>query len=260
MYEKELKIAIRAAKKAGAIAHANFRKKHTLTDKGVDGFATEADVLCEKAIISILQKHFPEYGILAEESGEQKTGSEYCWAIDPIDGTHNYMHGIPLYGVMIALLKNFKPVVGVIYLPEQNEFYWAVKGNGSFCSIRRRTSPIHVSSSTQPSIISFSSHFTRNVDLKKALFPKIISISPEIRALASIAVAGCYLASGKIDGSVVPGTSPWDSGTPALIVEEAGGTVTDFIGRPYNLKTKPLLLIMSNGKIHKQLLDVVKGI
>src|SRR3989344_7548523 len=145
MYERELKVALDAAKVAGKIVLERFGKQHTTTSKGADGFVTEADFASEKAIISRIKKAFPTNSILAEESGMDDNKSAFCWAIDPVDGTHNFMRGVPLYGVSIALLKNFVPVLGVLCLPSLGEIYYAVRGKGAWRLVGTQKTRIHVS-------------------------------------------------------------------------------------------------------------------
>ncbi|MCK4521188.1 MAG: inositol monophosphatase [Nanoarchaeota archaeon] len=257
MYSKELKTAIKAAYAAGKISLKYFEKKHSVKDKGSDGLVTEIDIKCESKIISILKRSFPSHSILSEEIGFIDNKSEYCWAIDPIDGTHNYIYGLPFFGVSIALMKDYKPITGVIYLPYFDELYFAEKGKGAYLIKNNKKNKLSVSDRTKNINVLYMCTFLKEKQGRLRLFNKIMKKLTEIRMLGCAVFDLAYIASGKIDGKIIPKTNAWDVAAGFLLIEEAGGEITYFNGKAYNLKDCKELIV-SNKRIHKKLLKLVK--
>ena len=129
--------AIRAAKEAAKIIVANFNKIKHISKKGEGDYFTNVDILAEEKIISIIQRRFPKHNILSEEAGLIDKNSEFTWLVDPLDGTHNYMHGLPLFGVSVGLEHKKKIIMGVIYLPMLDELFVAERGKGAFLNGKR---------------------------------------------------------------------------------------------------------------------------
>ncbi len=235
-YDKELEVAETAARSAGKILMAMFGKNMKRNLKGTMGdFATEADMASEKEMIRIIKSKFPEHSILAEESGESGS-SDYRWIIDPLDGTHNYYYGIPIFGTMIALEFRNEIIVTVIYLPCINELYTAVKGKGAFLNGKR----IHVSRRKNNFMYAYSGMYTYNENgasrkLFEAIAPKF---SPFVRIFFCAAFTQSLIAKGAVDGVITFDRHFWDMAPGILLIEEAGGKVTDVNGAKWTNKTR----------------------
>lgn len=255
MQSKEIKVAIRAAKEAGKIAMKCFGRisPRIKSDKSL---VTEADVEAERKIRSILEKSFPNYSILGEEFGKKEKTSDYLWVIDPIDGTTNFSMNIPLFCISIALTYKLEPTLAVIYIPFTKELFYAIKGKGAYLNGKK----IMVSNRTdiRKSFLIFCHGYDKE-SVRKVInfFSKVKMINEKLRQLGSAGIEFSFVASGKADAFFVPGLKPWDLAAGSLIVEEAGGKVTDLDGNRFNLYTKDILA--SNGKIHEKLLKLIKN-
>lgn len=244
------------AKEAGEIVMKYFSQLNKEKEKGVKDFALDADFEAEKLIVSKLTKEFPEDGILSEESEEIKGSSGYRWIIDPLDGTANFKARIPYFCVSIGVEKDDKLIMAFVYNPLTKDFYFAEKNSGAFLNENR----IKVSSTE--SIVKFLfSYSTSNhkdskiIELGAKTFKKILDNCRAIRLKGSSILDLCNLANGVFDGLVKVGASYWDFAPGCLIVEEAGGKVTDFDGRKWDNKTENILA--SNNIKHKELLKLL---
>ena len=225
--------------------------------KGPGDFVTASDKKVEKILIEELQKARPDYEILSEESGKiKKKNSEFRWIIDPIDGTTNYLHGIPHFAISIGLEKKDEIICGIIFDPIKNEFFAAEKGNGSYMNNRR----IRVSSRSilkEAMIFCGGPKFkTKNKDIVHKEYNKIskeVFTSP--RKMGSAALNMAYVAAGRCDGYFERNLSYWDIAAGIIIVEEAGGHVTDFYEENNYLSNKTL--IVGNSKIHRELVKIL---
>ena len=247
-------VAITAAKEAGKILMKHFRKSLKVSYKTKHHIVTNIDLMAEKKIISIINKHYPDHAILSEEEGSVKKLSPYTWIIDPIDGTHNYLYGFPLFGVSIALEYRGKVVLGVIYLPYLDDLYVAERGKGAFLNGKR----IKVSKrkALKESFIFYDSNLYSQT-AKRLRVLKKISLSCFSTRINGVAVFSFVcVASGIGDGHVALNTNPWDIAAGMLIIEEAGGRCTDMKGKPWSPYIKHF--VCSNGKIHKSLLNAIK--
>lgn len=247
-----LKIAKQAALEAGKIVKKYSALEHQLFDKGrVNDFATRADLESEKKIIEIIKKNFPDHSIIAEESGEQDNNSEFRWAIDPIDGTIAFVTGFPSYSVCIGLLKNNKPILGVINMVGTNELYWAQKDGGAFVNgkqIRVSTENLLPNSS-----VSLEMGHTGRIEKIDKYFKPLVE---KIRMPYVIGGAGAdmvYVARGFFDGTINE-ANVWDYVAGAIIVEEAGGKVTNYEGGAIDWTKKRISVAASNGLIHDEFL------
>lgn len=253
---EETKVAIKAARKAGDYLFKQFKKSHQIDKKGKHDFVTEADKEAEQIIIKYLKKKYPEYSFLAEESG--KHGNDYHkWIIDPLDGTANYMLGIPFFDTAIGLVLKDKILLSVIYSPITDELFVSQLYRGSELNGKK----IHVSTRQQldGSIMSFC-HNNNTKEIKRNV--KIYQKMKQYPAIFNQPRAGnlemAYIADGRIDAFVNNGAKTWDSVCGTLLIREAGGIVTDFKGKPWTVNSKDLLA--SNGLLHQRLLKLVKGI
>lgn len=231
--------------------------------EGINNLVTEADHAAEKAIIEVIKTEFPDHDILSEEAGEvfaldtTSNNSDYKWIIDPIDGTVNFANGIPICCVSIALEHNGTMILGAVYNPNLNEFFLAEKGRGATLNGNK----ISVSSKTEVInsclVTGFPYTYLQQPNGPLQVFEKLITKGIPVRRLGSAAIDLCWVAAGRFDGFYEHKLQAWDSAAGFLIVEEAGGRVTDFKGEPYS-PYQPHL-IATNGKIHDELLKYVTG-
>lgn len=247
---------LNAARVAGGILEEHFNGNFNVSSKDtINDLVTEVDKKSETVIINIIKENFPGHFILSEEIGEIKQDSDYKWIIDPIDGTVNYAHGIPVCCVSIGLEKEGKMIMGAVYNPFLHEFFFAEKGTGSTLNDRR----IHVSNKADLGSACLVTGFPYKwVDMENdplRVFERFIKEGLPIRRFGSAAIDLCWVACGRFDGFWEHKLNAWDSAAGFLIVEEAGGKVTDFKGDPYS-PYQPKLLA-TNGKIHEQLLKAI---
>ncbi len=254
-----LKTILISAVQAGAEQLQHFFNGHfAISNKeGINNLVTEADHAAEKAIIAVIQKEYPDHFILSEETGEIKTNSEYKWIIDPIDGTVNFSNGIPICCVSIGLEKGEQMIMGAVYNPIMNEFYFAQKGFGASLNDKK----IEVSSKTEVLtsclVTGFPYTYLDTVNGPLQVFERLIRQGVPVRRLGSAAIDLCWVAAGRFDGFYEHKLQAWDSAAGFLIVEEAGGKVTDFNGN-YFSPYQPHI-IATNGKIHDELQRVING-
>jgi myo-inositol-1(or 4)-monophosphatase len=244
------------ARQAGAVLMGGFGNVRHIQQKGAIDLVTEFDKLSEEVILAFIQQEFPDHAILSEESGHNQTVSEYQWVIDPLDGTTNFAHGIPIFAVTIALLKNNSPIVGVTYDPFRDEMFSAESGLGATLNHR----PIHVSSRADlgQAVISTGFPYDLRTNPRNNFdqFAQFQLRTQSVRHLASAALDCTWTAMGRLDGYWEFGVKPWDVGAGALIVREAGGRVTSIDGGEDFLSTETILV--SNGLIHEQMFRVLR--
>ncbi len=244
------------ARQAGVILMEGYGNVRHIQQKGAIDLVTEFDQRSEELIISLIQQKFPDHAILAEESGPNHTISEYQWVIDPIDGTTNFAHGIPIFAVTIGLLKNNSPVMGVAYDPFRNEMFSAEVGQGATLN----NGAIHVSSRTDLGQAVISTGFPYDLRTNPlnnlAQFVQFQLRTQAVRHLGCASLDCAWTAMGRLDGYWEFGVKPWDIGAGALIVREAGGRVTAVDGGENFLSDETILV--SNHLLHDQMLRVLK--
>ena len=254
-----LKTTLIQAVEAGAAQLVHFfNGEFKVSNKeGMNNLVTEADHAAEKAIIEVIQKEYPDHFILSEETGELRSNSEYKWIIDPIDGTVNFANGIPICCVSIGLEKDGEMILGAVYNPVMNEFYFAQKGFGASLNDKK----ISVSSKTEVIrsclVTGFPYTYLDMPNGPVQVFEKLLRAGVPVRRLGSAAIDLCWVAAGRFDGFYEHNLQAWDSAAGFLIVEEAGGMVTDFEGNHYS-PYQPCLLA-TNGKIHDELKNIING-
>jgi myo-inositol-1(or 4)-monophosphatase len=229
-----LNVAVKAARAAGSIINraALDVERLQVTNKGVNDFVTEVDQAAERAIIEILLTAYPGHAILAEESGRQHGAkhSEYLWIIDPLDGTTNFIHGLPVYAVSIALAFRGKVEQAVVYDPSRNDLFFASKGRGAFVNDRR----LRVSKRIRlaEALIGTGFPFRKGDNLKRymKMMEEVMSKCAGLRRPGAAALDLCYVAAGWYDGFFETGLSPWDVAAGSLMISEAGGLVGNFTG------------------------------
>ena len=254
-----LKTTLLKAIEAGAkqLQHY-FNGEFKIANKeGINNLVTEADHASEKAIIDIIRKEYPEHFILSEESGEIVMDSEYKWIIDPIDGTVNFSNGIPLCCVSIGLEKAGEIILGAVYNPLMNEMFFAQKGFGALLNNKK----INVSTKTEVIksclVTGFPYTYLDMPNGPLQVFERFIRKGVPVRRLGSAAIDLCWVAAGRFDGFYEHELQAWDTAAGFLIVEEAGGKVTDYKGDHYS-PYQPHLLA-TNGKIHHEMLEIINN-
>lgn len=254
-------LAISMAKEVGAELREAFGTDFEIKFKGEKDIVTEMDLRAEKIIIDSVKARFPDHGILSEECDEIKTESGKRWIIDPIDGTTNYAHNLPHFCVSIAYEEDGVIQVGVIYHPILDELFWSVRGEGSYCegscgSTKRLK--VSIKDKVGKSLIAtdLPYDFRDSTDEILKHYHDFCLRGQSIRRLGSAALDFCYVASGRLDGFWLVRLKPWDVAAAGLIAEEAGATITDFSGTPYNINSKSF--VVSNGLIHDEMLEVLK--
>jgi len=229
-----------------------------ITNKeGVNNWVTEADHAAENAIFEVIKKEFPDHFILSEEAGEISTASDVKWIIDPIDGTINFACGIPICCVSIGVEKAGEMIMGAVYNPFINELFFAEKGkgatlNGNKISVSTKTEVLH-----SCLVTGFPYTYLESENSPLQIFERLIRRGIPVRRLGSAAIDLCWVACGRFEGFYEHKLNAWDSAAGFLIVEEAGGRVTDMQGNKYS--PYQYQIVATNGLIHDDLLEVVSG-
>ncbi|TRW50331.1 inositol-1-monophosphatase [Aliidiomarina halalkaliphila] len=227
-----LNIAVRAARAAGRVAMKSFQQPDQVefAEKSLNDFVTNIDKACEQTIISTIQKSYPDHGFLAEESGEHQAQGDYLWVIDPIDGTTNYMRGIPHFCISIALMHKGITQHAVVYDPVREEMFTASRGAGAQLNgYRIRVSPRKDLEGTLLAT-GFPFKLKHLLPDYQKVFNKFFEQAADVRRAGSAALDLAYVASGRVDGYWEAGLQLWDTAAGELLVREAGGVVTDFGG------------------------------
>ena len=247
----------RLAHEAGAILREGYNKEHQVSYKGVIDLVTEIDHASESFLIKEIQTHFPDSHILAEESGETKGVNEGIWYVDPLDGTVNYAHHIPVFCVSIAFALNASVKLAAVYDPLRDEMFSAERGKGASLNGK----PIHTSNTTelQKSLLvtgfPYDTWNTEKDNFKN--FEKLAKMTQGVRRLGSAALDGCYVAAGRFDGFWELTLKPWDIAAAGLIAEEAGARVTATDGTPDYISAPQSIIAAAPG-IYQQMLEQLK--
>jgi len=252
-----LRDAVDAALRAGAILREFFEQPIGIRRKGEIDLVTEADLMSEKAVIAILRETTPAATILAEESASSYSGvpDGPAWIIDPLDGTTNFAHSYPWFAVSIAYLETGIPILGVIYAPAMDELFYVCRGAGAWLNGRRLL--VSGAKTLNESLLATGFPYDIRQHHKKVLaaLGKVITRVQGVRRCGSAALDLACVASGRLDGFWEIKLKPWDTAAGQLLVEEAGGTVTDFQGRPYSSFIPEVTA--TNGIIHSELLGLL---
>ncbi len=251
--DKRKEIAAQAATEAGRVLSDNFKKAVTVKSKGGNQLVTEVDLMAEAVIINLIKKNFPDDGILSEESPRTKGTSGFTWIIDPMDGTHNFIHGIDIFGTSIGVALEKEVVAGAICMPLCNELYVTQKHKGAYCNDKK----LSVSKRTmKEATLIYDSSIRLN---KKSMLKSLDLLSGEvfnIRMLGSSARHLTYVAEGKAEIDLEFNDKVWDFAAGLLMVEESGGIVTDFKGLKWDTDTHGYLA--TNGIVHDKALSLLK--
>ena len=254
---RHLKVAIRAAKKAGKILLGSLGKlkESDVSRKGKSDWVTTVDRASEEAIIRVLTRAFPDHTIKAEESFPSTAASPHQWLIDPLDGTVNYIHQFPMFSISIALLSHGFLEVGVVYDPWRKELFTAERDRGAFLNGRRIRVSRHPT--LQESLLATGFPFRAKgyLDLYLESFRRIFLETGSIRRAGSAALDLAYVACGRLDGFWEMFLSSWDVAAGALLIEEAGGKVSDFYGKGAYLDSGNI--VAGNPAVHARLVEIL---
>ncbi len=243
----------RLARQAGQILSDGYEKDHQVDFKGVIDLVTEIDHAAEAFLIKEISRLFPGHSFLAEESGASTDQTEHLWIIDPLDGTVNYAHGVPLFCVSIAYSYQGQVMLGAIYEPMRDEMYTSERGKGAWLNGR----PLKASGADelQKSLLvtGFPYDAWHAIPSNFDYFTKLGKMTQGVRRLGSAAIDLCYVAAGRLDGYWEFSIKAWDIAAGGLIAEEAGALVTDRFGGPDYLHS-PQSIVAANPTLHKKLL------
>ncbi|MEN2983841.1 MAG: inositol monophosphatase family protein [Dictyoglomaceae bacterium] len=253
--EEILSIAKNIVIEAGKILLQYFYEEKDIKLKSISNLVTKADRLSEEKIIELINKNFPDHSILSEEKGYIKRNTLYHWIIDPLDGTTNYAHNNPYFSVSIALKKENDIILGIIYDPIRKELFSAMKGKGAFLNEERiRVSKVK---DIRDSLLAFGLPYELTMDEKNFIsFINLSRKSHGVRRIGSAALELAYVSCGRLDGYWCKKLNPWDFSAGIIIIEEAGGKVTDFDNKTIPFKESSI--VASNGLIHDELLETLK--
>jgi myo-inositol-1(or 4)-monophosphatase len=248
--------AIKAAFESGRILQSHFGNLLDIRKKGAVDLVTQADTASEAAIIKIIRQTFPNHSILAEESGFDQGDATHQWIIDPLDGTVNFAHQVPIFSISIAFARNRIPEMGVVLNPVSGELFTAVNGEGAFLNDR----PIHVSHTTTVGDSLLATGFPYNLrsvfDTVTQRLTTCLRAARGIRRLGSAAIDLCALSCGRFDGFWEQYLHPWDTAAALVIARESGAMVTDFDNNPFQIEHKEILA--TNGLIHDEMLSLLQ--
>lgn len=255
-YAPHTNVAIRAARQAGARAIDLFNRRHELDIRRKEHgeWVSNADTIVERELLHHLKKSHPHVGIQAEESGDQQRDATSRWIVDPIDGTHNFIAGLPHFALSIALAEGNTLVAGVVYAPISDELFVGERGRGAFLNDRR----IRVGKNRMLSRAMLATGFPERNKSRETLtdyldaFQRLFLLCHGIRRQGSAALDLCYTADGRYDGFWECGLAPWDIAAGAIILQEAGGLITDFTGGGAFLTSGNI--VAANAAIHSRLL------
>jgi myo-inositol-1(or 4)-monophosphatase len=253
-----IEVAIEAAREAGKFLKFSVGKVRNVEQKKGEerNLVSEIDRGAEERIIAIIKRRYPSHAFLAEESGGSEAPTEYRWIIDPLDGTTNFLHGVPIFSTSIAVEHKGEVVAGVVYDPMADEMYTAEKGSGAFLNGKR----LKVSTASRMIqsllVTGFPYDIAQNPEQAVERFVGFLMAAQGVRRLGSAALDLSYVAAGRFDGFWEVSLNPWDMAAGALFVREAGGVTTDMFGAPLNIYQKGV--VASNGLIHETMLEVLR--
>lgn len=253
-----LATAIEAVIHAGDVQMSRFGTDMRVDKKGAIDLVTEIDLQIEREFRATIAERFPDHVVLGEEfstSGDRDSTPPFCWVFDPVDGTTNYAHGLPIFCSSLALEIDGEIAVGAVYDPTRRELFTAERGQGAWLNGK----PLRVSAADTliDSLLVTGFHYGIHRDPEElvSLFREFITRSRAVRRLGSAALDMCYVAAGRFDGYWESKIQPWDVAAGALIVTEAGGRVTAVTGEPFRSRAGSVLA--SNGPIHDLMLEVI---
>jgi myo-inositol-1(or 4)-monophosphatase len=244
--------------RAGEMQMARFGSDVRVDKKGAIDLVTEVDVAVERMFRALIADRFPDHDVLGEEMGQLRRGGSHRWVFDPLDGTTNYAHGVPIFCATVALEIDGCPAVGAVYDPNRRELFTAEHGGGAWLN----GTPIRVSSASTlgDSLLVTGFPYDLRDHLRDILdpFAGFLMKARAVRRLGSAAIDLCWVAAGRMDGFWEQGLQAWDTMAGALLVQEAGGRVTALDGGPWKPESGQVLA--SNGLIHEEMLAVIRDV
>jgi myo-inositol-1(or 4)-monophosphatase len=257
MNKTYLEAAVEIAREAGKVLREELERPPDIAYKGDFDLVTQADRRSEKVIVERLQKYFPGHAVAAEEGTGKETDSEYRWHVDPLDGTTNFAHGYPCFCVSMALARRSELLLGVIYNPVYEELFVAARGEGASLNGKKMHCSKVVALKNSLLCTGFPNH-NREAHPNIHYYWDFTLRSHGVRRDGSAALDLAYVAAGRFDGFWEFGLNPWDTAAGVVLVEEAGGTISDLEGGPYSLGGRTILA--SNGLIHEEMKEVAAEI
>ncbi len=253
-----LATAIEAVRRAGRMQLEALGGGFAVRKKGVIDLVTEVDLAIERAFRELIADRYPDHDVLGEEFGAPAAGrppARHCWIFDPIDGTTNFAHGLPIFCASLALEIDGEMTVAAVYDPTRDELFTAERGGGAWLNSERLA--VSATDRLVDSLLVTGFPYTVHEEAEEmlGLFGAFISSSRAVRRLGSAALDVCYVAAGRMEGFWERGLGPWDIAAGALLVEEAGGRLSDLNGGPFVLRTGRLLA--SNGRVHDEMLGTI---
>lgn len=249
-----LETAMEIAREAGALLANYYERRPAYELKGEFDLVTEADRNSEKLVVERLRAHFPSHAIVAEEGGGVKNSSEYTWYVDPLDGTTNFAHSFPMFNVTLGLARAGEVIAGVVYDPIRQEMFSAERGAGAYLNSRR----IRVSGAKKLADSLASTGFPsrkRHANVNIHFYYQLAMATHGVRRTGSAAIDLAYVSCGRLDFFWEFGLNPWDMAAGTLLVEEAGGRVTDMNGGAHSVVASKNLLV-DNGAVHDEVLEI----
>ena len=249
-----LEFATSLARQTGDFIRSQAASNFTVAHKGRIDLVTDVDKQAQERIVSAIEAQYPDHGILAEEGYRKDAKSGYTWIIDPLDGTTNFVHRLPVYAVSLALYQDGQPRVGVCYNPAAGELFAAAAGRGATLN----GAPIKVSATAEmvnALVVTGFPYRSQNLSEISARFFRVITQAQGVRRLGAAAIDLCYVACGVFDAFWEEGLAPWDMAAGALILTEAGGKITNLDGTPFDLARGTLAA--SNSRLHDDLLRLM---
>lgn len=258
-FDNFLHVAQLAAMEAGDFALKQFTRSHILKEKPMStDEVTSVDIANEKRIVNIIKKNFPKHSIFTEERQLPKVVSEYIWWVDPLDGSISYFFGLPFWGVSLALIHQNEPIVGVIYLPQGRDLYWAIKGKGSYHNYKQVA--VSKTKTLEGGVIGIDYGYrTEREEGLEEVTKKVIDRVKYVVSYACMVGSMTLVAEGKLTAHIHHMARRFDHAAGALLVSEAGGKISDIYGKPIDWREKkPVHFVATNGKVHKELITALK--
>ena len=252
-----LDTAISIARESGALLAEMYKTPLEIFYKRPSDIVTEADRRSEAVIVERLFKAFPSHAVLSEEGGGQKIQSDYCWHVDPLDGTTNFAHKYPVFCVALGLVYKEEVIAGVVYDPTREELYTAEKGAGAFLNGKRLAVSKNARLSESLLATGFPPHDDRH-NLNVRLFLEFTQRSHGVRRAGSAALDLCAVAAGRFEAFWELNLNSWDMAAGCLMITEAGGRVTNLQGGPHRIA--PVEIFASNGLVHDEMLPVFREV
>ena len=256
--EDYLNVAVEAALAASRIIMAALDKPRIAKYKGKADLVTETDYLSEKMIKAIIRASYPDHGLLAEESEQESSQSDFLWIIDPLDGTTNFVHGYPCFAVSIGLFFQNKPLIAVVLEMPNTKLYTAIKDEGAWGEGQPISCSLTNSLEKSLLVTGFGYEHGERWERNMRLFQHFTDKTQGVRRLGAAAVDLCHVASGKVDGFWELDIKPWDTAAGILIATESGCIVTHMNESDYSIYDNNILV--ANPKIHSEMIKEIKSV